>query len=40
MNKRIIVNWKRYQEDQKFFLFVEGFIFHGWRLVFVDRERP
>lgn len=39
MDRRIIVNWKRYQEDETCFLLVEAFIFHGWRLVFVDRTR-
>jgi hypothetical protein len=37
MEKRIILNWERYQEDPKLFLLVEAFLFHGWKLV-IARE--
>jgi len=39
MDKRIIVNWERYQQDEKFFLLVEAFLFCGWQPVFVEGRQ-
>gem|GEM_PF-3592254 len=38
MDRRIIVDWSRYQTDPKFFLLVEGFLLYGWQPVFVERR--
>jgi len=40
MDRRIVINRKRYEEDKHLFALVAGFLACGWQLVLVEGGRP
>jgi len=39
MDRRIVINRKRYENDRKLFALVVGFLACGWQLVLVEGGR-